>query len=404
MRRFPYVITPPTATASGKRQAHFRLSAMQRGGARAANAERVIDFFDSPAVALASMVVLLFVACAVYVFEHRHALQAEQSHNQALRDAVIIADDGMCTLTFRDEVLQRWYAPGKIDSLKARLKDDAAAVAAKNALERRAVLGQLREFSVRGISDPGPLAVLPTTATADRDDAPWNSVVLPEVNQWLERMRPLFIAEKQPRVGVYKDEVFRQIRREDVRKAALHDEVMGLESNLSFAWLQVEHSSWIWEVVAWTVFGVIANTIIALIAASRDGSYKADEFILVFPKLALAPFLSIVAIALWVSGFTNAPVTFLNLPLFLVFAFSLGLVTEQLYTLMRNTANWLVTRFVTVSEDKLAEAAKNTPYKFVNPPPAAAAPQNLAQLGAGLKALANADVERGVVSQLAQIK
>ncbi|MDP2136738.1 MAG: hypothetical protein Q8J74_02685, partial [Candidatus Didemnitutus sp.] len=168
----------------------------------------------------------------------------------------------------------------------------------------------------------------------------------------------------------------------------------------SFDWLKIEDAQWVWEVVAWTVFGFLANTLISLFKHCRERTYSADEFLLIFPKLVLAPLLSVVVVALWSSGISTAPINYLNLPVFLVFAFSLGFCTEQLYVAVKDITGWFISRFVKVSEDRVAELAKSVPYVFVNPPPAASVPPpaNLKQLRERIDSVAKAEFERGTVT------
>ncbi len=364
-----------------------------------------LDVFDTAAVALVTLVLMLLVTATVYFWLHRHP-KTEAELERDLRNAVIVSPDGFCHLSYDDGELAKWFGQGEIDLFKSRLKEKAADIAHQNALERRQVLAPLRAFADRGLSEVGPLQFLPTSGP-DTDDAPWNSVLLDETALWLKARGNTFVPEKQIEYQRYLEMLGRQAAREHERAERLKREVQGLDSSLSFDWLQVENSKWILEVIAWTIFGVIANTTIGLVESARKGTYKADEFVLFLPKMFLAPVLSVVAIALWSSGFTTAPISFLNLPLFLVLSFSLGLVTEQVYTALRKAAQWLVARFVSIDEEKFAAAAKNLPYTFVNPKPAPAsatgdaAPANLKQLAAALQTQASADVERGLVSKLA---
>lgn len=362
-----------------------------------------ISWFESAATALAFMVLTLFATAAFYIWAHSRGPSGLERHLAAMAQAVRFSADGFCSPWFDDAALERWYGRGEIAAVKSRIKEKAADVARQNAQERRQVLGQVRDLGVRGVSDAGPLAFLPAPGH-DTGDAAWNAIRLDEVSSWLEGKAPLFAAARQPDVVRLGEALDRQQEREADRRRLLQAELGSLDSALSFAWLKVEGAGWVWEVIAWSIFGVIANTIVGLIQAAGAHRYKADEFVLVFPKLALAPLLALVAVALWSSGFSTASVTFVNLPLFLVLAFSLGLATEQLYTALRQAAQWLVARFTALDEDKFKAAEQGLAYRFVTPPPPAAPtpPANLRQLGELLRATGQAAVERSLVAQLSR--
>jgi hypothetical protein len=321
-----------------------------------------------------------------------------------MQQMLVFSPDGNFEPRYDDSVLGKLFAPTKIVELKQRIAAKADAARRQTGFERRQLLGSLARFVDRGISDLGPLEVI-AHPPASEPDGVWTGVNLCEIRRWLADKRPLFAGEKQADTGSFVEAIDRQVARERVRQTLLKRELRALDSGLSFEWLRIDGWHWVLEVVGWTVFGFLANTLISLFQHCRRGSYSADEFILIFPKLALAPLLSLVAVALWSSGISNAPINYLNLPMFLVFAFSLGFCTEQLYTAMKDIASWFISRFATISEDRVAELAKNVPYAFVNPPPPAAGPppENLQQLRVRSETVARAGFERGTVTKQSNV-
>lgn len=386
---------PPRA--STRSQAALRTSPVSSTGI-AKKIEKLLDPFDSCAVAIFSISCLLVACVSIYVWAHRK--DPPISRVKTLFESIEFTSDGTMTPLYKDAVFERWFGRGELQSLKNRINEKAQIEAQQNARERRDLLGPLQELAQRGLGTSGPIRVV-TSGGDQKTDVEWNSLQLPFVRDWLKDNIKLLAPDKTVDATRLLAALEAQIERENERKERLRSEVHVLDAALSFSWLLIDHSNWVWEVVAWTWFGVLANTLIALIHSSRDKNYKADEFVLVFPKLLLAPLLSVVCVALWSSGFTSAPVTFVNLPLFLVFSFSLGLVTEQLYDLLRSSARWLVERFLPIDQEKMAAAGRDEPYGFIHPlPTPSAPPSNLKQLAEELRARANAEIERGIVTRL----
>jgi hypothetical protein len=323
--------------------------------------------------------------------------------------ALQFSADGNFTPHYDDAVLGKLFAPVKIAEIKERVAGKAGAARTQTEIERRQLLEPLRVFADRSLSDTGPLMIL-SDRTPKETGGLWTGLNLEEIRRWLDSRRSRLAVEKQNDLEAQIAAIERQIQRESVRKTNLSTELRALESGLSFNWLHIAGAAWVLEVISWTIFGFFANTLITLFQHCRKGTYSADEYILIFPKLVLAPLLSVVAVALWSSGISSAPINFLNLPIFLIFSFSLGFCTEQLYGALKDVTGWFLSRFVKVSEDRVAELAKNVPYVFVHPPAPAASdaaatpPQNLRQLRAKLEQAAQAGFERGAVAKLSTLK
>lgn len=355
-------------------------------------------------VAVVTTTLLLVVVALSYVGSHTRGSTATERYHQLVRSAVWFSPDGNFEPTYDDSVLGKLYAPIKIADIKERISTKAAAARTQTEIERRQLLEPLKQFADRSLSDTGPLMILKDNQPQDAGRL-WTSVNLDEIRFWLGSKAARIADEKQTDYREYLAAVERQLAREAARKIGLRTELHALESGLSFDWLHIDGAYWVLEVMSWTVFGFLANTLITLFQHCRKRTYSADEYVLIFPKLALAPLLSVVAIALWSSGISSAPISFLNLPIFLIFSFSLGFCTEQLYVALKDITGWFLSRFVKVSEDRVAELAKNVPYTFVHPAPtagnpAAPSPQNLRQLREQLEQVAQAGFERGAVAKL----
>ena len=125
-------------------------------------------------------------------------------------------------------------------------------------------------------------------------------------------------------------------------RAEIVQEIRALEPPLNFLWLYHEGSGWVFEVVIWTLLGVLANAVISIILACKEGSYQACLFAYVVPKFFLAPLISVVFVAVWAAGITQSNVTSINLPWFMAFSFFLGFTTENLYARVRKFADALL--------------------------------------------------------------
>lgn len=362
------------------------------------------DLFESQLLALSFVVVLLLGFGAAYIAGHWRSGSGAAEHDRMMRAALEFSPDGNFTPSYDDSILGRFFAPVRIVEIKERIAAKSDAARRQTEVERRQLLVPLQRLVERGLTEQGPLEII--AHPPDHDSAVvWAGVNLDEIQRWLCERHDRFAPEKHPEVDDYLGALGRQTCRETARKTLLRRELQALDSSLSFSWLRIDGAYWVLEVAGWSVFGLLANTLITLFQHSRKRTYSADEFILLFPKLVLTPLVSVVAVALWCSGISDAPINHLNLPVFLIFAFSLGFCTEQLYVAIKDITAWFLSRFVKISEDRVAELAKNVNYAFANPPPPAGAPppENLKQLRARMDAVAKTEFERGLVAKLSNL-
>lgn len=358
---------------------------------------RLIARVSDPGCALKSTVFALALFAVAYVVIH--LVVPYQLVN--FSEAVTISEDARYRCYYRDDILDRFFARNTVNEWKQRMDEKGAALREEALCHRQPLLLALREFIQTSLGEQAVLTEGWTTGT--NAECHLLSVNLRLVSQWLEKQRDLLHPDRQKILA----EFLRQVKAQDQRETALRQrlvaEIAGLQANLSFDWLFIDGWKWIIEVFFWCTFGVLANTFITLIYATREGRYDPKEFLLVVPKGALAPVLALVIISWWATGLSESKINFVNLPYFLVLSFSLGFVTESLYVKIKDLGNLIVGPSATVSAAKLEAAAKRDVYKFVHPavsletlPPA----PNLETLRQQLRLAAKAAVERGLVAQL----
>jgi hypothetical protein len=360
--------------------------------------QRLLDRFDHPGCALRATVWALFILIAAYVGVH---LIWREEHTE-WRNAVRFSEDGTFTAFYREEILDRFFARNKVNEWKQRLDEKILALRKEALARRREVLVPLVDFVQRTLSHQHPPGVLGMSL---RDAVDENYLRLSTANarRWLEERR----ADVPPGKSGLIESSLRSLAElhdwESSWREQLQTEVDALRPQLSFDWLFIEEWHWVLEVVAWCLFGVLANTFIALIQATRSEKFDVREFLLVIPKATLAPVLAIVVIAWWATGYSQSQINFLNLPYFLVFSFFLGFVTETLYTKIKELGNLVVGPSTAASTARLELAARREKYQFLSPaadPGSVRAPTTLPELRDALKSVARSGMERGVVNQL----
>jgi hypothetical protein len=359
---------------------------------------RLLQRFDDPGCALRATVWALFILIAVYVAVH---LIWREEHSE-WRNAVRFSDDGTFTAFYRDEILDRFFARDKINEWKQRLDEKILALRKEALARRREVLVPLVDLVQRTLPHLHPPGVL-GMPLRDATDENYLRLSLENARRWLEERR----ADVPPAKAGLVESAVRSLgdlhRWETEWREQLRTEVDALRPQLSFDWLFIEDWHWVLEVVAWCLFGVLANTFIALINVTRADKFDVKEFLLVIPKATLAPVLAIVVIAWWATGYSQSQINFLNLPYFLVFSFALGFVTEALYTKIKDLGNLVVGPSVAVSTARMEAAARREKYQFLSPAADAGSvppPTTIPELRDALKRVVRSGIERGVVNQL----
>ncbi len=377
--------------------AHRRLLTRDPGDGRG----KLTAYFAYPFRAFLWSFIGLFGVAAIYSIIHA-CWQAEPWRPE---QAVQFATDGTLRPIYAQSELERFYSKARIAELVQRIEAKRAALSRDVLHERRDLFLPVMTANTRSLvwetAPPGVLGKSPAQATDDD----FLLANLPRLEQWLHSKTPtLTVPANQAVFRAAAEGVREQISREADLRNELAVELRGLDPILPFGWLYVQGGGWLVEVVFWSLLGVLANTIIGIILACRDDRYQPEEFVMVIPKVLLAPLLAVICVAIWTTGLTESKVSYLNLPYFLVFSFFLGFLTEGLYTRLRDFANLIVPPSVTLSQAKLEAAAVSQPYQYVNPAPApaAGAPKNLAELETKLLAVAKSGMEHGLISRLAE--
>ncbi|MCJ9428634.1 hypothetical protein [Kordiimonas marina] len=136
--------------------------------------------------------------------------------------------------------------------------------------------------------------------------------------------------------------------------------------NLGFGWLHLDSGWWVAELIFLSWVGVIANTLVAILTSMRaqrtggGNGYDPQMFLMILPKLVLAPIMAIVVAALVVAGLTDGGISLANAKMFLVFGFISGFASERFTTLVRAAISRLMPR-LEISEDKLKAQTRWVP-------------------------------------------
>ncbi|UCC99257.1 MAG: hypothetical protein JSW66_05090 [Phycisphaerales bacterium] len=326
-------------------------------------------FFASAWQAFIALLITLLLLVAVYLGIHCARKQPEVPWSKAVR----VSKDGRFQPRFQQAILERFFSEqelirGKniIDQRCNEAKDEAltkrrrlfgevqafcrqyfsksprenlpayigqGSTSEKNS-EASRMLANLKTLSY-GLTQPGG-----TLGLFEKDAPEWKDedVLILQISNIVSVLKKGLLdagAEKREKGNVLLEKLQNQDDHEKRIRDEIEDEIKALEPPLSFIWLYHEGAGWIFEVVFWTWFGVIANSIITVIVKCKNKAYDPDLFSLVIPKFFLAPLLSVIFVSLWAAGVTKEKVTFLNLPWFMALCFFLGFMTETLYTRLR---------------------------------------------------------------------
>ncbi len=320
---------------------------------------------------------LLFVVMALILGAYLGIHLARPKPEVPWGTAVRLPDDGRFQPRFQVAVLERFFSEKELIRLKDIIGKRCEEARSETLASRRPLLTEIQNFrishwhggnlperpSIRGRSgfnnaedvsaprvgiNPGPGsglgsgAVLPLSRAAEWNDA---EVLSQSLTNVIESFRIELVnvsAETRERGSVLLNRLLKQDADEITLRAEIEREIRALEPPLNFLWLYHEGSGWVFEVVVWTLLGVLANAVISIILACKDGQYQPSLFAYVIPKFFLAPLISVVFVALWAAGITQSNVTSLNLPWFMAFSFFLGFTTENLYARVRKFADALL--------------------------------------------------------------
>jgi len=152
-----------------------------------------------------------------------------------------------------------------------------------------------------------------------------------------------------------------QHEREQHYLAQVEEYVNSMQVYMSFEWLN--RLPWIVQLIFWTWFGVLINNIVWLIRLTKsrkeedDLAFTSEVYVMLFPRLAIAPFISVIFLAMISSGIASFDISNLNnLPAFLVAAFFLGFMSESITLRIRQFFNKLLDSIETQKQPKLTLA------------------------------------------------
>jgi len=152
-----------------------------------------------------------------------------------------------------------------------------------------------------------------------------------------------------------------QYEREQHYLAQVEKYVNSMQVYMSFEWLN--RLPWIVQLIFWTWFGVLINNIVWLIRLTKsrkeedDLAFTSEVYLMLLPRLAIAPFISVIFLAMISSGIASFDISNLNnLPAFLVAAFFLGFMSESITLRIRQFFNKLIDSIETQQQPKLTLA------------------------------------------------
>ncbi|GLS26587.1 hypothetical protein [Marinibactrum halimedae] len=151
------------------------------------------------------------------------------------------------------------------------------------------------------------------------------------------------------------------IQRQEASAKLLEERIETLKPQLNFLWLYHPGSGWIVELVFWSLFGLCCCTLVNNIRDVRNNEYNAKRYTLFFPRIFLAPIMSVVVVALISSGYMEYNSNLNNFPYFLALAFFLGFNSESLNAIIQNTSNKLL-QPLAFSKEKMLAANKKIRY------------------------------------------
>jgi hypothetical protein len=355
--------------------------------------------FRSPTVAFLVLFGLATLSLVPYIILHLSVKPTPFTP----KDAVQIAGDGTFKPQFHEAKLERFFSRLQIVEIEKRISDKTMALSTAAVEQRRDILLPVIHLVETSLTSLGPPAWLRKDATKITDEE-LKRVNLTALSTFLTNNLQNISPENRQLATSVVTQVDYLNRTEEQLRQELRSEILGLEPPLSFCWLYVDCGWWAFEVILWSFLGVIANTVIALILACRKKEYSPAEFVLVFPKVFLAPLLAFIIVALWGTGLSESKINYLNLPYFLVFSFLLGFGTEALYEKLRDLVAVIVTPAAKLSEARLEEAGRKLPYAYQSPnvqPADLPAAKSLDQLEKDMSAVIKARLERAIVANTA---
>lgn len=370
-------------------------------------------FFNQATRAFIVMFIAMVMLLGFYVLVQMFRPKTDMDFSKTVH----VSGDGFFAVVYDDAELARFFAPEKIGEIKRTIDEKAERLRSQGLSRRRQLLIGHWAFMRQRVSTvgaPGWFANDPESRKAEAktimavdseknvSDEDLKSTHVVSLRAWIENQDSKISGRHREQYRGILAQQQALIDEEDGYRALLVREINGLKPVLNFDWLYHEDAGWVLEVVVWSIIGAMCNTIAGLIMSCHKGKYDPCKFVQAFPKMLLAPVLAVVAIAVWSSGFSKSPITFLNLPYFLLTAFILGFSSTRVLALLRTTTN-MVLAGAELSEEKIFEAGKKSAYEPFNPYVARESlpkPRTLRDVASNAAAIAKHSVEAAVVNTL----
>ena len=277
---------------------------------------------------------------------------------------------GLLTYNINHAALERYYDPVVYQSFIAQFQLDVA-VEKKQLLDHRShVFSAIRTSLKEAFKNQVPILIpLSGSDLSETQKQVFEVTLLSEVISKLETLKTEinYAAETDSAKAVLVSQLKQYISElETLRtlqadsKMRLSQRAKNLQPQLSFMWLYHSGNGWIAELIFWALFGLYSCTLVNINKRIRLLNYEAKEFVLLFPRMLLAPTLSIVVIALLSSGYADQQNNLNNFPYFLMLAFFLGFNSESLTGIIRDTSNKIL-RPISLSTEKMQQAQVKTP-------------------------------------------
>lgn len=377
----------------------------------ASKSPRYIRLFNSPVSALFfTMALLIFFTC-LYLFKSsssdKPVCSGECQQQASIFQKGIIVDEQTLNIELLEYELNKVVTPEEIINTKAVL-DKKFSLVKKSLLQGRLVAAKISEHV---LSQRLGKHFLPDIAGAmslieKNSDLEVAQQLYPAgtffqllthaiANDKTPSLTPnAFLSEQSGKEAF--QEMYALVKLQHEREQQyIHNVkayIASINAYMSFEWLN--RLPWIFQLIFWTWFGVLINNIVWLIRLTKNRKEEADlvytpqVYIMLFPRLIIAPFISIIFLAMISSGMASFDISNLNnLPAFLVAAFFLGFMSESITLRIRQFFNKLLDSIETKKQPKLALAdIEPTPsFKPI-------ANTSLSNLETNMRALVNNDM------------
>ncbi|TWX64302.1 hypothetical protein ESZ36_20215 [Colwellia demingiae] len=339
------------------------------------------SLFDQAWKATLTTIILFIFTLAGYFSYHNEQGTVEQRCARVAKaekltpclkytPVITFTSSGLLTYNINHAALERYYDPVIYQSFIVQFQRDVA-VEKKQLLDHRShVFSVIRASLKEAFKNQVPILIpLSGSDLSETQKQIFEVTLLPEVISRLETLKTEinYAAETDSVKSVLVSQLKQNISEleflqalQEGSKMRLSQSAKNLQPQLSFMWLYHSGNGWIAELIFWALFGLYSCTLVNINKRIRLSNYEAKEFVLLFPRMLLAPTLSIVVIALLSSGYADQQSNLNNFPYFLMLAFFLGFNSESLTGIIRDTSNKIL-RPISLSTEKMQQAQVKTP-------------------------------------------